>query len=228
MLFLAVTLGFYAENLREGIKNREEIHLDMRSMVADLKADIIHFDSVLDRNQFGYTMADSLIRLLHSDISNTTEIYYCARAVTSNVGYFYSNAKTFDQIKSSGLLRLMRPRSLLDSISSYYISFEWLTNQSELLRMKLDDIHKGNEKLFDSYVFYEMMNVNLGNFNGTHLLINKPQGHPSLLSTEFNNVNAVSLNYHYYSSTAKFYCRTAILQRKLAMRLIQLINEEYK
>ena len=73
MLFLAVTLGFYAENLREGIRNREEIHVDMRSMVADLNADIIHFDSVLDRNQFGYTMADSLIRLLHSNLSNTAK-----------------------------------------------------------------------------------------------------------------------------------------------------------
>ena len=228
MLFLAVTLGFYAENLREGIKNKEEINLSMRSLVSDLKADIRHFDSVLDRNQYGYAMADSLIRLLHSDMSNTVEIYYAARAVTSNIGYFYSNEKTFDQIKSSGLLKLIRPRSLLDSIGSYYVSFEWLTNQSELLRMKLDEIHKGNRELFDGYVFYEMMNVNLGNFNGTHLVINKPQGHPVLLTTEFSKVNAVLLNYHYYSSTAKFYCRTAVMQRALAIRLIQLINKEYE
>jgi hypothetical protein len=228
MLFLAITLGFYAENLREGIKNKEEINLNMLSIVSDLRADIKHFDSVLDRNQFGYTMADSLIKLLHSDLSNTGEIYYYARSVTSNVGYFYSNSKTFEQMKTAGLLKLIRPRSLLDSIGTYYVSFEWLTNQSDLMRMKLDEIHKGNKDLFDGYVFYQMMNVDLGNFNGTHLIINKPQGHPALLSTEFDKVNAVSLNYHYYSTTVKFYCRTAVIQRALALRLIQLISEKYQ
>ncbi|MBS1600696.1 MAG: hypothetical protein JST75_20910 [Bacteroidetes bacterium] len=228
MLFLAVTLGFYAENLREGIKNKEEINLNMRSLLSDLKGDIAHFDSVLDRNAYGYMLADSLIRLLHSDLSNTTEIYFCARGVTSNIGYFYANSKTFEQMKTSGLLKLIRPRSLLDSIGAYYVSFQWLANQNDLLRFKLDEIHKGNAELFDSYVFYQMMNVNLGSFNGTHLVINKPEGHPALLSTEFKKINAVSMNYHYYSTTAKFYCRTAMIQRKIALRLIELINKEYE
>src|SRR5580700_599740 len=47
MLFLAITLGFYAENLREDIKNKEEIKLNMSSILSDLRADIKHFDSVL-------------------------------------------------------------------------------------------------------------------------------------------------------------------------------------
>jgi hypothetical protein len=228
MLFLAVTLGFYAENLREGIKHKEEIDMDVRSILSDLRADVSLFDSVLERNQYGYMMADSLIRLLHSDIQNTPEIYYCARSVTSNIGYFYSNTKTFEQMKASGLLKLIKPRNLLDSIGTYYVSFQWLANQSDLLRMKLDDVHKDNSALFDSYVFYQMMAVNLGNFNGRHLILNKPQGHPALLSTDFNKVNTVSLNYHYYSSTCKFYCRTAIAQRNLALRLIELISKEYE
>jgi hypothetical protein len=228
MLFLAVSLGFYAENLREGIKHKEEIDIDVHSILSDLKADVALFDSVLERNQYGYMMADSLIKLLHSDLSNTPEIYYSARSTTSNIGYFYPNTKTFEQMKTSGLLKLIKPRSLLDSIGTYYVSFQWLSNQSDLLRMKLDEIHKGNSELFDGYVFYQMMNVNLGNFNGRHLIINKPQGHPALLSTEFNKINAVSLNYHYYASTCKFYCRTAVIQRRLALRLIELIRKEYE
>jgi hypothetical protein len=214
--------------LREGIRNKEEIDLNVRSLLSDLKSDISHFDSVLDRNQYGYRMADSLIRLLNSDLSKTPEIYFYARSVTSNIGYFYSNSKTFEQLKSSGLLKFIRPRSLLDSIGTYYVSFQWLANQSDLIRFKLDEIHKGNSELFDSYVFYQMMNVNLGGFNGRHLIINRPQGHPALLSTDFKKINAVSLNYHYYSATAKFYCRTATIQRDLAMRLIQQIYKEYK
>jgi hypothetical protein len=228
MLFLAVSLGFYAENLREEIKNNEEIKTNMRTILADLKSDVTRLDSVFERNEYGCTMADSLIILLHQDKSNTREIYYCARTVTSNVGYYYSNSKTFEQMKNSGLLKLIKPRALLDSLAAYYVSFQWLANQTELVRLKLDAIHKENEELFDGYVFHQMMKIkNLGNFNGTHLVINRPEGTPALISTDFNKINAVLLNYHYYYTTVKFYNRTAALQNQFAKRLIEFINKEY-
>ena len=227
MLFLAVSLGFYAENLREGIKHKEEVKTHMRSLLSDLQSDVLLFDSVIDRNGYSSAMADTLINLLHSDISNTPAIYYAARTVTANVGYYYSNSKSFDQMKSSGLLRFISPKSLLDSIGSYYVSFQWLANQTDLMRLKLDEVHKGNSVLFDSYFFYQMMNVSLSTYNGRHLIINMPAGHPALLSSNFKDINAVSLNYHYYSSTTKFYNRTALAQKQRATRLIELIKKEY-
>jgi hypothetical protein len=227
MLFLAVSLGFYAENLREGIKHKEEVKIQMKSLLSDLESDVLLFDSVIDRNSYSTTMADSLINLLHSDISNTPAIYFTARSVTSNVGYYYSNSKSFDQMKNSGLLRFINPASLLDSIGSYYVSFQWLANQTELMRLKLDEVHKGNTVLFDSYVFYRMMNVGLSSYNGRHLIINMPEGHPALLSSNFKDINAVSMNYHYYSTTIRFYNRTALAQKQRAIRLIKLIRKEY-
>jgi hypothetical protein len=228
MLFLAVSLGFYAENLREEIKNNEEIKTNMRTILVDLKSDVTRLDSVFERNEFSCAMADSLIILLQTDKSNTREIYYCARAVTSNIGYYYSNSKTFDQMKNSGFLKLIKPRALLDSLAAYYVSFQWLANQTELVRLKVDAIHKENAELFDGYVFHQMMKIkNLGNIYGTHLLINRPEGNPALISTDFNKINAVSLNYHYYYTTVKFYNRTAVLQIQFAKRLIGFINKEY-
>ena len=227
MLFLAVSLGFYAENLREGILHKKEVETHMNSLLSDLQTDILLFDSVIDRNTYSTQMADSLIELLHSDITNTTSVYFTARSVTANVGYYYSNSKSFDQMKSSGLLRFIKPKRLLDSIGTYYVSFQWLANQTDLLRLKLDEIHKGNVLLFDSYVFQQMMNVGLTSSNGRRLIINRPSVKPVLLSSDFKDINTVSLNYHYYSSTAKFYKRTAIAQRERAMRLIELIKKGY-
>ena len=40
MIFLAVTMGFFAENLREHFKNSDEINNDIESMVADLQSDV--------------------------------------------------------------------------------------------------------------------------------------------------------------------------------------------
>jgi len=228
MLFLAVSLGFYAENLREGMIHKEQVRTNMRSLLSDLRSDVALFDSVIERNQYSYSMADSLIELLNSDIANTPEIYFTARGVTANVGYYYSNSKSFDQLKSSGLLRFIHPKDLLDSIGNYYVSFQWLANQTDLMRLKLDEVHKGNSILFDSYVFYQMMkSLPYNTFNRQHIVVNKPEGHPALLSTSFKDLNAVSLNYHYYSSTSKFYNRTAVIQRQRAVELIELIKKEY-
>ncbi len=227
MLFLAVSLGFYAENLREGILHKKEVNSQVRSLLSDLRSDVALFDSVIDRNSFASQMSDSLIRLLHSDISNTPAIYYAARSVTANLGYYYSNSKSFDQMKASGLLRYIKPKPLLDSIGTYYVSFQWLANQTELMRLKLDEVHKGNAPVFDSYTFYQMMNMPFNSFNGRHQEILHPEGHPVLLSSSLKDINTVSLNYHYYSTTTKFYNRTAISQRNRAMRLIEQIKKEY-
>ena len=227
MLFLAVSLGFYAENLREGILHKKEVRTHMNSLVSDLETDIILFDSVIDRNSYGAQMADSLIELLHSDITNTPELYFAARSVTANLGYYYTNSKSFEQLKSSGLLRYVKPKILLDSIGTYYSSFQWLTNQTELLRLKMDEIHKKNATLFDSYIFQQMMKIGMTPFGSRRTIINKPAGKPVLLSADPTDINTVSLNYHYYSSTTKFFQRTAIALRERAIRLIDLIKNEY-
>ena len=227
MLFLAVSLGFYAENLRETILHKKEVKTHILSMAPDLESDMVLFDSTADRYTYAAEMADSLIRLLHEDLSNTAEIYFTARAVTANGGYGYSNTKSFDQMKSSGLLRYIKPKALLDSIGAYYASFKWLENQTELLRLKVNEIHKGNTQLFDSYVFQQMMNVRLSGMGGKRTLISHPEGNPALLSKDIRDINTVSLNYHYYSTTAKFYNRSALALKEKAGRLIQLIKKEY-
>jgi hypothetical protein len=231
MLFLAVSLGFYAENTRETILHKKEVKTQLNAMLSDLQSDIMLFDSVTQRNSHGAEMADSLVNLLHADIDNTTEIYFAARTVTANLGYYFSNSKSFDQLKAAGLLRYIKNKSLLDSIGSYYASFQWLSNQIDLLRLKMDEVHKGNTRLFDSYVFHEMMkNIKLisnSGIGGTRTNISKPLVKPVLLSTDTRDINTVSLNYHYYSTTIKFYTRNAIALQNRAKNLMEMIKQEY-
>lgn len=231
MLFLAVSLGFYAENSRETILHKKEVKTQLNSMLSDLQSDISLFDSVTVRNGFGAEMTDSLVELLHSNISNTTEIYYTARIITANVGYYYTNSKSFDQLKAAGLLRYIKNKALLDSIGTYYASFQWLSNQIDLLRLKLDEVHKGNALLFDSYVFHQMTkNIKIVAANGVggqRTNISKPLVQPALLSTDAKDINQVSLNYHYYSTTIKFYVRNAIALQTRAKGLIEMIRNEY-
>jgi hypothetical protein len=230
MLFLAVSLGFYAENTREVILHKKEVKTQLNSMVSDLQSDITLFDSVSDRNSYGAQMADTLIELLHSDSTNTRDIYFAARTVTANVGYYYTNSKSFDQLKSAGLLRYIKNKDLLDSIGAYYVSFQWLSNQIDLLRLKLDEIHKGNSLLFDSYIFHQMISTRIigtSSLGGQRTTINKPAVNPPLLSVDIRDINKVSLNYHYYSATVKFYVRMGSTLQNRAKSLIETIKKEY-
>jgi hypothetical protein len=226
MIFLAVTLGFLAENIRENINNNREINEDVRSVVADLESDVVHFDAILNTNNYSISSSDSLTALLHNDISNTSKVYFYARAATANVGEFYSNSETFEQMKASGILKLVHPRILLDSLSFYYITFHFLSEQDNLVHLTLDDVHKGNHLLFDEYVFSQMK-VTFDSINKSHSLVEPAPGHPTLLSTDYRAVNEVALNYYYLAASERFDCVLAERQKALAIRLITRIKNEY-
>jgi hypothetical protein len=226
MLFLAVTLGFYAENLREGAKNKQEVNEDIKSVLADLESDVAHLSTVLEANAYSYTSADSLLILLHNDISNTQKIYLYARTTTANIEPFYANSKTFDQMKASGMLKLIRPRNLLDSLGLYYATFHFLSEQDHIIQLKMDDVHKGNHLLFDTYIFSQMR-VGYDSVNRSRTFIDAPAGNPALLSTDAKNINEVALNYYYLSSSEKFQSRLGERQKQFASRLIELIKKEY-
>ncbi len=226
MIFFAVTLGFFAENIREHIKDKNEIHENIQSVLADLESDVAHFNNILDMNIYGYNAADSLIGLLHNNSSNTQQIYLYARTATANVGYFYTNSKTFEQMKASGVLKLIQPRNLLDSLGLYYVTFNVLSQQDDFARLKDDAVHKSNYLLFDSYVFSQMK-VGYNSINNARTIVEPLTGNPALLSTDKKDINEVALNYYYLSAVEKFDCRAAEHQKQLALRLIGLIKKEY-
>ena len=62
---------------------------------------------------------------------------------------------------------------------------------------------------------------------GQRTTISKPLVKPLLLSADVKDINTVSLNYHYYSTTIKFYIRNAIALQNLAKGLIEMIKKEY-
>lgn len=226
MIFLAVTMGFFAESLREHLKENEQTHENIQSVLADLQSDVVHFNIALNTNTYSYILADSLVGLLHNEIASTPQIYLDARTVTANVSYFYTNSKTFDLMKSSGMLKLIHPRVLLDSLGLYYVTFQLLSEQDALVKGKLDAVHKSNYLLFDSYIFAQMK-VAYDSINRSHTTVEPLPGHPSLLSTDHKVLNEVALNYYYLGASEKFDCIVAERQKQLALRLIGLIKKEY-
>jgi hypothetical protein len=125
MIFLAVTMGFIAENIREHIteKNRENEYI--KSLTTDLNDDIRNFDSIIVYEKTGTQQLDTLIRLLNHPVlakQNGDEIYFVARQGPREFP-FPITSRTLDQLKGSGGFLLIRNVEASNQIIDYYNHF---------------------------------------------------------------------------------------------------------
>src|SRR5215831_6877345 len=83
MMFLAVTLGFFAENIREHYSENQKEKEFIRSLIGDLKTDARQLDSIIDQRLAKHRMADSMLIILNSpDLDNYgNQLYFFARSL---------------------------------------------------------------------------------------------------------------------------------------------------
>jgi hypothetical protein len=137
MLFLAVFLGFVAENYREHLVNRETEKRNIESFVSNLREDSISLVRSIEVNEKRQNFLDSLILLKTSNqpepVFSKHFIYYMLKL--GYVNYFVSNESTFEQMKSSGSLRLISHHEVLDSILKYQMIYSNVRRQGEICIM---------------------------------------------------------------------------------------------
>src|ERR1700760_3903732 len=78
MIFLAVTMGFFAENLREKITDNRKIHENVQSMARDIESDITLYKSSIDFNRKPAQMIDTIITSLTEHKNNKSKVYFMA------------------------------------------------------------------------------------------------------------------------------------------------------
>lgn len=109
MLFLAVTAGFFADNLREKeVEHHREIKY-IRTLVEDLKKDILEIDRIRSLRVAREDSTEVLISLLVKKDRDkyVNDIY---RLINATEGYesFLRNDRTIQQLKSAGGMRLIK------------------------------------------------------------------------------------------------------------------------
>ena len=120
MLFLAVFLGFTAENIREHrIENhREEDYI--KGMVQNLKDDTTNLNRAIHYLTSRMQKLDSIVRLSKADLSIPENLKLITRLNwdASYYASFKANTATLSQLRS-GNLRLIRRSHAADSILKY-------------------------------------------------------------------------------------------------------------
>ena len=125
MLFLAVFCGFLAENQREHmVENIKEIQY-IQSLYNDLKKDTLFNNGFKTYLTQIYKRLDSIQNMINSRqyLKDPNSFYFLAFG-TLNIKYFESHTSAYEQLKSSGNLRLITSKQLSDSIVDYYSTIQ--------------------------------------------------------------------------------------------------------
>jgi hypothetical protein len=123
MLFLAVTLGFLVENQREHYIEHKREKQYVQSFYEDLTADELDLETNIEYLQGQANAADSL-QLLMKNITTkqpANRIYMYLREITrSSAGLLFPNDRTIVQLRNAGGMRLIKNKSVSDSMVGYY------------------------------------------------------------------------------------------------------------
>jgi len=121
MIFLAVTLGFFAENIREKITEHHRAKIYAAEMVNDLVSDTIQLRRYINYMTNADHNVDTLFQLLSAhepkEIPSGKLYWYGLFAGAS--GDFVPNDATFEQMKSSGSLSYFTHSSLAKKVAEY-------------------------------------------------------------------------------------------------------------
>ena len=155
MLFVAVTLGFLAENVRDQQtdKNREISYL--KNVHEDLLVDINRFEFVVSSNNWRLLMLDSLHMEINKASPDLPSLYYYIRNLALRTT-FESSHLGLDQIKASGGFRLIQNAKIIAGIQDYERLLNSAMKLEEVRERTLEQARFKMAVVFDAGTLYQM------------------------------------------------------------------------
>ena len=224
MLFLAVFCGFLAEYQLEHKIEKDREKQYMASLYQDLKTDTLNMSILLTGIMRDIANYDSIFDIFRNKkyLQETSSTYYYGRQLVT-LRPFYATDGTITQLENSGGLRLIKSRSVVDSLQSYKLAISYLKNVQEFEREHFMLARSLMGKIFDANVF----DIMIDNSKNSNTLQRPDKNYPLMLFTE------VELNdFHVPMSFIKRNKMSQLvllksLQEKAA-DLMELLQEKYK
>ena len=120
MIFVAVTLGYGAENIREHYINKHKGIISVQNLYKDLKDDSLNYALSIKNRNFQDSCFEVISYLFdEKEIKNEIPSVYAAHANISLRMLPIMNTMALDQIKSSGALNYIEDDELKEMIQSY-------------------------------------------------------------------------------------------------------------
>jgi len=184
MIFLAVTMGFFAENIREGITENTKAKEYAQSLYGDLKEDASFLNQIKAYKSLRGLKIDSLISILSSEYvqKNAKLVYYYHSFMDGNIP-FHSSDVTIQQLRNSGGLRFFKNTKLYSAIAKYYEGVNFYIERENTTYVRVPA--NLSSKIFQADILISIasMTRNPGD------AISMPPGNPQLLTVDKQILN---------------------------------------
>ena len=168
MLFLAVFLGFIAENIREHYVERHREHEYIELLADDLEKDKVILHQQIPQMRTAIRGLDSLIGQVYAYLDgkgDTRQLYYgyhhyCRNAVTVQL-----SESAVNQLKNSGNIRLIRDKQTARLISELEVGFQGLREATQFLKERQEDPSAFGLAIFDFAAYSKANRTADGGFN---------------------------------------------------------------
>ena len=222
MLFLAVSLGFMAENIREHqIEKQREIAY-LQNVHEDLKLDLINIDDVISSNTIRLQAMDTLFQLINNNTITNEDVYYYIRNLALRAT-FESSHVGLDQIKSAGGLRMVKNPEIISGIQEYERALDALNKLENVRERTLEQARFKMAVVFEPTISYEML-VNQGQGD---MRFNRPKKADEILQKNKQAVKEL-LNLVSFGLNSNRYLNSILSnQKKIGLKLDSAIVKEY-
>src|SRR5215831_9998649 len=234
MIFLAVTLGFFAENIREKIADNNKEREYMESVVQDLKSDTTEMAYAIAGWNKSNSNADSILIYLKKDISPLTVnvLYNLLNRNFFHFNLFKYNDKTIQELKSSGDFRLIRNKEITDSIMAFDAEMKYILTTEQDVKNFMMDSKNIESKIFD----FSLLNENKSDYsqlngNTSLLLLNESRtekiNNGTLLTTDKQTIAEYYNKLWTFHLIARYHTFLFKEDKKKATLLLEQIQKQY-
>lgn len=239
MLFLAVSMGFIAENIREKHIENERSEELMYAFISDIKENQMQLDSIITNNSRLAYYFDSLA-FNHGFIKNEIDLKALAETMDLWVYRFVNKKTIFEQMKNTGALRYIQNKEILDAILRYEESANFAETRSI---MEVD--HYNNEfrpaiaNVFPLAFSKYISDNDLKNMNKMDTIVHPGryenyEKYSNLIKTELENtkltrdqVKTLAKAWHFRQERVTVGLRYQIKLKEQGKELLNLIEQKY-
>jgi hypothetical protein len=221
MIFLAVTMGFFAESLREHISNKDKGHEFIVSLMADLKKDTAEMNDYSVSNVRRTTNYKLLLGWLEHPIREDTIFraqFYKAAGSTLGTGSVVFTNRIISQLKNSDNFRLINNYKVADAIADYGNGTIECDKQYEVVTHFTEECSKPATAMINLKAYYEHY---FGNG------VRKGDSAVPFRSTDAKVAQDYSNAIYLKAGVERNYTRMIKEQQQRAINLIALLKKEY-
>lgn len=220
LVVIGILIALQINNWNEA-QNEKKIELGyMKNVLEDLKADDLIYSNYKKSNIDVYNTIDSLVIYLNKPdrIKFTSKTSYWARIMTVKFTRAQPVERTYEQMKSSGQLKLIKNQKVTNGISKYYNSLSELKQYNEAAILWLADYLKSVGKVFDGEVLLKILKERKEQKTDASTLITEDKA----------IINELIASAQYIYGVVKLSETVCDKKQKEALDLMNLIKKEYQ